>query len=621
MASYKISPAGSIYATGAGQHAFNLDSKDADTFVVDPSAFLIATGAGGNGAVLASTKPWQATINGSIISTTANGLHLAGGNSAASKISVGTEGSIAGADAGVSLNSAATLANAGTISGTRGIAIENAGAHVIKNTGTIYGNEASIMDFDGLSNETVTNSGTLGGSVQLGGGNDAVTNSGTIASSNFLAPAMDFGTGTDTLTNSGYIYGDVYAGEGNDSVVNSKFIAGIVNLGNGDDTFRNSGQLVAVSGGQGKDNVTNSGSIYGDVNLQTENDVLTNSGLIDGNVYAGAGNDKIINSKTIGAAVYLEEGDDFFSNSGTVDLIYGGEGKDVVVNNGVIIGRTDLGSGDDRYTGGAKHDGVQDGAGSDTVSLGGANDYYLAVRNAGGIDGTDVIDGGSGTDQYDASNALGTVSINLDTVAHDLSPYDAGGLVAANTAHGTDAEIGSKDTIKNFEDASGGAGNDFIYGNASTNFLFGNGGFDVLYGFAGSDELFGGGGGDSLFGGAGRDHLEGGAGNDTYYFASITESGITVATRDLIDDFENGFDQISLANIDANSATKGVNDAFTYIGTNVAFSKTTGELRAYWTANGQIIEGDVNGDGRADFSIELTDPNHAIALDGSDFLL
>ena len=232
-----------------------------------------------------------------------------------------------------------------------------------------------------------------------------------------------------------------------------------------------------------------------------------------------------------------------------------------------------------------------------------------------------MIDGGSGTDQYDASNALGTVSINLDTVAHDLSPYDTGGLVAANTAHGADAEIGSKDTIKNFEDASGGAGNDFIYGNASTNFLFGNGGFDVLYGFAGSDELFGGGGGDSLFGGAGRDYIEGGAGGDTYYFASITDSGVTAATRDRIDDFENGFDQISLANIDANSATRGANDAFTYLGTNVAFSKTTGELRAYWTANGQIIEGDVNGDGKADFSIELFDPNHAIALDGSDFLL
>ncbi len=134
-------------------------------------------------------------------------------------------------------------------------------------------------------------------------------------------------------------------------------------------------------------------------------------------------------------------------------------------------------------------------------------------------------------------------------------------------------------------------------------------------------ELFGGDGSDSLFGGAGKDYLVGGNGNDTYYFASTTDSGTTAATRDLIEDFENGFDQISLANIDANSATKGINDAFTYIGTNVTFTKTTGELRAYWTANGQIIEGDVNGDGRADFSIELFDPNHAIALDAGDFLL
>ncbi len=267
MATYKISSAASVYATGAGQHAFYADSNNPDSLVVDPSAFLIATGAGGHGAVLANTKSWQATINGSIISTTANGLVLNGGNSGTSNITIGAEGSIGAASVGVSLNSAANLTNAGTIQGYVGIAIENAGAHVIRNTGTIYGTEASIVDFAGLSNETVTNSGTLRGSVRLGGGNDVVTNSGTIVSSHAFTPAIDFGTGTDTLTNSGYIYGDVLTGEGNDSVTNSKFISGAVNLGNGDDTFRNSGQLVAVAGGQGKDSVTNSGSIYGGVNL------------------------------------------------------------------------------------------------------------------------------------------------------------------------------------------------------------------------------------------------------------------------------------------------------------------------------------------------------------------
>ena len=59
--------------------------------------------------------------------------------------------------------------------------------------------------------------------------------------------------------------------------------------------------------------------------------------------------------------------------------------------------------------------------------------------------------------------------------------------------------------------------------------------------------------------------------------------------------------------------------------TNVLFSGVAGQLRSYWTASGHIIEGDVNGDAKADFSIELIDPTHAITLTGvgagADFLL
>ena len=36
---------------------------------------------------------------------------------------------------------------------------------------------------------------------------------------------------------------------------------------------------------------------------------------------------------------------------------------------------------------------------------------------------------------------------------------------------------------------------------------------------------------------------------------------------------------------------------------------------------GQIIEGDVDGDGAADFSIKLADADHSVALTDADFLL
>jgi hypothetical protein len=44
-------------------------------------------------------------------------------------------------------------------------------------------------------------------------------------------------------------------------------------------------------------------------------------------------------------------------------------------------------------------------------------------------------------------------------------------------------------------------------------------------------------------------------------------------------------------------------------------------LRSYWSADGHIFEGDVNGDGKADFSFEIIDPTHAIVLTGADFFL
>jgi hypothetical protein len=67
----------------------------------------------------------------------------------------------------------------------------------------------------------------------------------------------------------------------------------------------------------------------------------------------------------------------------------------------------------------------------------------------------------------------------------------------------------------------------------------------------------------------------------------------------------------------------GTIDFFTFVGTNVptGFSGSPGELHAYWTAIGQIVEGDVNGDKKADFSIEIADPLHAITLSTGDFLL
>ena len=187
----------------------------------------------------------------------------------------------------------------------------------------------------------------------------------------------------------------------------------------------------------------------------------------------------------------------------------------------------------------------------------------------------------------------------------------------------------SKDTITGFENAKGGNAGDLFYGNSNANLLEGNGGNDFLLGFGGNDTIIGGAGVDRIAGGAGKDVLTGGADADAFYLLAITDSGLTKATRDLVTDFQDTLDKVDVSKIDADTTNDAIgrqrhvhlhkhrqlNDPC------LVFTGTAGELRSYWTASGHIIEGDVNGDSKADFSIEVIDPTHAITLTSADFVL
>ncbi len=138
------------------------------------------------------------------------------------------------------------------------------------------------------------------------------------------------------------------------------------------------------------------------------------------------------------------------------------------------------------------------------------------------------------------------------------------------------------------ENANGGSARDYLFGNDVANKLNGNGGDDVLDGSKGNDIY------------------TGGAGNDEF---RISQIGYT----DRITDFAAG-DRIRVSEIDANATNAaGTNDAFSFIG-NAAFGHVAGQLRY----DGNVVQGDVNGDGVADFSIVIQ--NHAI-LGASDFFL
>ncbi|MGD9812606.1 MAG: calcium-binding protein, partial [Sphingobium sp.] len=159
----------------------------------------------------------------------------------------------------------------------------------------------------------------------------------------------------------------------------------------------------------------------------------------------------------------------------------------------------------------------------------------------------------------------------------------------------------------------GGNGNDSIAGQDGNDKLYGDNGNDYLNGGNGNDVLDGGAGDDLIEGGAGQDTMTGGAGADTFRFRSGDASA---KAPDIITDFTSGEDMIELVLIDAKSATKYA-DHFTFIG-NQNFHKVAGELH-YTVVNGNaIVEGDTNGDGIADFAIQV---NNVTSLKASDFTL
>ena len=350
------------------------------------------------------------------------------------------------------------------------------------------------------------------------------------------------------------------------------------------------------------------GNVFGGTGLVAHGLTLTNFGTIGTFVSGDADAVQSIGEAHVTNAGTLQGDVDFFGVFDDEFFDFKKVGK--IVKPGTINGEVDLGDGNDHFFGGSHAETVQDNKGSDTILLGGGNDIYIAL-GGGPSDGNDFIGGGKGGgDLYDASTVTGrNLLINLDSVAHtDVLTGDP------NTAIGKDIDsFFGRDTITGFENASGADGNDSIFGNASANVLTGNDGFDGLFGYGGNDHLIGGAGGDNIFGGLGADLLEGGVGPDTFNFLSLADSTVAAKGRDTIVDFTvlgvpAVDDLLNLSGIDAIAKTKTVNDAF-HLTADAGFGGFThhaGELNFHYSGNSTIVEGDVTGDGKADFSILLT---------------
>ena len=158
-----------------------------------------------------------------------------------------------------------------------------------------------------------------------------------------------------------------------------------------------------------------------------------------------------------------------------------------------------------------------------------------------------------------------------------------------------------------------GAGDDILSGGDGDDNLLAGAGVDNLSGGAGNDTLNGNAGTDTVNGGAGKDILYGGADADLFVFTTVSDSA--VAAQDVIRDLRTGEgDRIDLSAIDANSGVAG-NDTFTFVS---ALGGAAGELAVSHVGHKYFVIGDVNGDGVADFSIQVMGTT---SFASSDFVL
>lgn len=413
--------------------------------------------------------------------------------------------------------------------------------------------------------------------------------------------------GDDTL--SGTFANDTIDGlDGND----------VLNGGDGDDTL--SGGLLndVLIGGSGTNTLAgNSG-----------NDIFVISSATDTVIELdGEGTDRV---ETTLASYTLPANVENLEYTGAANFIGTGNGLANIIVGGALGDTLDGGdgddslggeAGDDTLTGGLGNDRLTGGTGADTMNGGDGNDT-LVVDNAG-----DIANGGTGADTVQIVTAGLTLTLgnDIETVtnasggdatvtlgSNDNTYGGSAGSDSVSAGDGADIVYGRAGN----DNLSGQGGNDRIYGDAGADQINGNDGNDLLYagsendtvnGGSGNDSLYGEAGNDSLTGGTGIDILNGGLGADAYVFNS-GETGATLATADRIQGFSNAQgDKIHLIGMGVNS----------FLGTHV-FTNEAGQLRYELIGGNTYIQGDVNGDGIADFMIRL-DGN--VTIMNNDFLI
>ncbi|MGY8706809.1 hypothetical protein RAD16_13805 [Bradyrhizobium sp. 18BD] len=306
------------------------------------------------------------------------------------------------------------------------------GVMTIINDGTIRGNNGEAILIVGTFGDTVTNTGSIFGSIATDGGND-------------------------TLTNSGLIIGDVSMGAGDDAIdlLTGSTVAGTIDGGDGVDTLTLSGggvlagtvvnveKLDVQSGVWTIEDATG----YSDIKVES-GAVVVLEGAADGMVVAAGAAQAVFgraSNSVIAGNQYIQIGGSADGTTivagGEQDILGGGIASNTAVDGGTqnVFGvaiETTIANG------GMQH--VHNNAFSTTVNAGGEQNVYIegsatgSTINAGGIQidwGFTIVTTISGGAQY----VFGSAS--LTTINSGLQAVESGGTASDTTIHGGGQDV------------------------------------------------------------------------------------------------------------------------------------------------------------------------------------
>lgn len=269
---------------------------------------------------------------------------------------------------------------------------------------------------------------------------------------------------------------------------------------------------------------------------------------------------------------------------------------------------SNLGAGDNlTFNGSAETDGkflVYGGLGTNTLTGGAGDDAFYF--GPGKWKSGDVVHGGGGNDELALDgNYTVTLDSHMDVGTVVLTPGPSGD---ANTFDVTVDNSFVAPGGHKMVYAKGVATDVTIDAHTETN------GSLTLYGGNGNDTLIGGVGNDVLWGGSGTNTLTGGAGADRFYFQTGDLVADPTKTTTITDFSRADGDKIDLSGYDADPSKP----SFTFIGT-AAFSGHAGELRIDTSGANQLVSVDLNGDGVADFTLNVSKGSGALIA--TDFIL